>query len=203
MATLTSARGRAARPATARLASLDAYRGLAVLFMLVDHVTLLTAVPDVFRLVPGRLAMPMFFLLAGYLATAPRWRHAWVGYAGIALPFFVPWVDSPNVLVLWAGGVAFLALIRYLGLPVWLLAAVGLAVAANGWAHAGGGHYDVFAMWGLLALGTMLPRSAFDWTRTIPGWIGASLALVGRHPIAWYLGHLTVLEVGRRVIGGA
>lgn len=177
-----------------RLDWLDAFRGLAVVFMVIDHVALVTHVPDVFRILPGRLAMPMFFLLAGYLARGVKWRHFWVGYAGLALPFFVPWIDAPNVLVLWALGVLLLQVAAYVGLSAWVIAAVGLTVAANGWAHSGGGFYDLPAMFGLMALGSMMPLSAFLVTKRLPAAVGAPLAAVGRNPLAWYLGHLAALQ---------
>lgn len=176
--------------ARVRVGAWDAFRGLAVCFMVIDHVALTTGLPDELRILPGRLAMPMFFLLAGYLARTPRWRHLVIGAVGLALPLLVRWIDHPNVLVLWAVGVGVLWLWREAGLPAWILAAVGLGMAANGYVAADGS-YDVVAMWGLMALGGMLPGSAFGWAGRLP----AAFVLIGRHPIVWYLGHLAVLEL--------
>lgn len=181
---------RLTRAAGVRWVAFDAFRGLAVLAMLADHLTLVLGGPDLIRLTVGRLAVPMFFLLAGYLVTRPRWRHLGIGLVGLLLPVAVPWIDSPNVLATWALGVVVIWLWRLGGLPVWGLAALGLVLFANDWGQVPGS-YPPAALIGLMALGTMVPRSAFEWARHAPGWVAA----IGRHPVGWYVGHLLVLQV--------
>lgn len=173
---------------------LDAFRGLAVLLMIGDHVAFLFGF-DGYRLTFGRLAMPMFFLLAGHLAGRLRWRHAGIAGLGVLLPLAVPWIDSPNVLVWWALGCAVIAGGRAIArrggffLLMQVLAAAGLVVAANGW-EVPGHTYQPLALLGLMALGTSWPRWWFTWAGSLPAWVAA----IGRHPVAWYVGHLLVLE---------
>lgn len=159
-----------------------------MLLMLADHLGYVFDVAEV-RLTLGRLAMPMFFLLAGSLVRSPRWRHAAIGIVGVVLPLVVPWIDAPNVLTLWALGVVVLWGCRRCGVPVWLLAGLGLTLGANGWVT-GGNTYDPACLWGLMALGAMVPATAYRWADRLPAWVGT----LGRHPVAFYVGHLLVLQ---------
>lgn len=181
---------------SARLYALDAFRGLAIMAMLVDHLTLVFSGPHALRLTVGRLAVPAFFILAGHLAGRLRWRHAGVFCVGLVLPLVVPWIDSPNVLVYWAVGSCVLAGCRWLGVPPWLLAVVALTFAANGWVYAPGTGYDANALVGLMGLGSLVPRSAFSFAARAPGWVAA----IGRRPLTWYVGQLLVLQVVTLVI---
>ena len=176
--------------ASARLFALDAFRGLAIIAMVVDHLVLVFSGPDALRLTVGRLAVPAFFILAGHLAGRLRWRHAGVFAVGLVLPLVVPWIDSPNVLVYWAVGCVVLAGCRRLGVPAWVLAGVALTAAANGWGYAPGTGYDANALVGLMGLGVLVPRSGFLFAARAPGWVGA----VGSRPLTWYVGHLVVLQ---------
>lgn len=184
------------RPPTwvGRLSGLDVFRGLAVLAMLVDHLVLVLQGPELFRLFPGRLAMPAFFLLAGHLVTRVSWRTAGVAFVGLLLPYAVPWIDSPNVLVLWAAGALLIVVLREAGLPEWPLIVVGLAMAANGYALTGPGAFEPTALIGLMALGAVLPSSAFTWAARLPEVLTRPLAAVGRAPVRWYVGHLLALQ---------
>lgn len=176
-------------PVSGRSVALDVFRGLAILAMMSDHLAIVAGGPDWVRFTVGRLALPMFFVLAGHLASRPRWRHAGIVVVGLLLPLVVPWIDSPNVLVLWGVGLVSLRVLLWLHLPPWLLAVIALTVAANGWALAPGG-YEVTSLVGLMGVGAMLPRSVFAWAGSGPEWVGA----LGRHPVWWYVGHLLVLQ---------
>lgn len=177
-------------PLVVRWAAFDAFRGLAILSMMVDHLVLVSGGPVLLRETVGRLAVPAFFLLAGHLAARPRWRHAGVGVVGLVLPVFVPWIDSPNVLVVWSLAVVLLWACTELGIPVWVLAVAALTAFANGWGQIPGA-YPPAALVGLMAVGALVDRSAFAWAGRAPGWV----AWMGRHPVAWYVGHLAVLQL--------
>lgn len=186
----------------ARSVALDVFRGLAILAMIVDHVMVVAGGPILFRIMPGRLAMPMFFLLAGHLARSPRWRHAGIAGIGIALPFAVPWIDAPNVLVLWALGVVVLWACRRYGFPVWLLPVIGLAFSANSWSFAAPGAYEPVALLGLMAIGSAVPYHAFvRFGRGVRGRARKACALLGRHPVSIYVGHLLVLQAIVQAVG--
>lgn len=177
-------------PARLRSAALDHWRGLAVLLMIVDHVCLVFATGEGVRLTLGRLAMPIFMVLGGHLAGKLRLRHAGILALGLALPLLVPWLATPNILVLWVAGVALLELGRRLGVPAWVLPVLALTFAANH-GSIGSASFDPVALWGLMGLGALLPRVAFDSAARWPSW----LAVIGRHPLAWYVLHLLLLNV--------
>jgi len=171
---------------------LDGFRGLAIALMMLDHATYVLAGPAEIRWTLGRLAMPMFFLLAGHLAGRLRWRHAQIGLLGLLLPLAVPWIDTPNVLLLWALGCAVVYAARWAGLPLWLLIVVPLVEVANGVSIDGPGYYSPAVLGALMALGTMLPRTTFNWR--LPRAALRPVAALGRHPILWYVGHLLVFQ---------
>ena len=171
----------------ARLYYLDAFRGLAILAMMVDHAALLFNGPGWLRLTVGRLAMPMFFALAGTLAGRVTGRHAAVAATGLALPLVVPWIDSPNVLVWWAVGAVALAGCRRLAVSPGVVAVVALGMGANGWLVETRS-YSGPALVGLMAVGALLPRSWYVWAGRAPRWVAA----MGRAPIRWYVGHVLV-----------
>lgn len=158
--------------------------------MFADHLALVFSGPELIRLTVGRLAVPMFFLLAGHLARRPRWRHALVALVGVLLPVLVPWVDSPNVLVWWALGVVLLWGGRLAGVPAWVWPVLAATLAANGWAPMIGTGYNPWALWALMALGQLVPRDWFSWAGRLPGWVGA----LGRRPVWVYAGHLLALQ---------
>lgn len=173
---------------------LDAFRGIAIALMMLDHGVYIAAGPDEIRWTLGRLAMPMFFLLAGHLSTRLRWRHLQIGLLGACLPLAVPWIDNPNVLLLWALGCVGLWCSRRFGFPVWVLVAVPLVQVANGISIDGPGYYSPGVLLALMALGTMIPEHTFTVSRRLPGRVEQLLAAVGRHPILWYVGHLLIFQ---------
>lgn len=177
-------------PVAYRISALDALRGVAMLLMLLDHLALVVGGLDEVRLTLGRLAMPLFFVLAGHLARDPRWRHLGIAAVGVVLPLVVPWIDAPNVLVIWAVGVVILWAGRRWSVPAWVVVVVALGCAANGWTSTDG-HYDFLALWALMALGSILPTSALMFCARAPRWV----ATLGRFPISFYVGHLLVLHL--------
>lgn len=190
---------RAAETTRARSTALDAFRGLAILAMMVDHLALFSGADSAFwlRLLPGRLAMPMFFVLAGHLAgRRPGWRWVAVLAVGVMLPAAAPWIDSPNVLVWWCLGGLLVWACKFAGVPVYLLAVLGLGMAANGWGFSGASGYDGFALVGLMSVGSMIPRSSFAWAGSLPVWV----AVIGRAPLRWYVGHVLVLTAAAQVV---
>lgn len=171
-----------------RVRHLDAIRGLAVLVMVVDHVSIVADVLPL-RLTVGRLAVPLFFILAGHLARRLSARTLWAAALGLALPGFAPWIDAPNVLLWYAVGVAMLVLARRVGCPLALLVALPLTLAANSWGSPLLTGYNPLCLLGLMALGAMLHRSAFAWGVRLPGF----LAVLGRYPLTVYVGHVLAL----------
>lgn len=187
-----------AAPATrTRIAGLDRARGLAIVLMVADHCCVFIPGGFGYRITLGRLAMPIFFVLAGYLARRITSRHLYVVCIGAALPLAVPWIDNPNVLVWWALGCVLLYAMRCWGLSPWLLIIACAGYAANGWPTTFGDTYSPLGLFALLAVGQLLPATAWRWTDRLPRW----LALPGRHPIALYVGHLLVLELIVTAVG--
>lgn len=179
-----------AAPVRVRIAGLDALRGLAVLLMVGDHVARwLQPWGSLFNVSLGRVAMPLFFILAGALSGRLRWRHLWIGVVGLALPVAVPWVDAPNVLVWWALGSVLLYVVRWGGVPAWVVVAVALTFAANGWVESGLS-FDGRDLFALMALGAMIGPVGLSWSSWLPSW----LARVGRYPLTVYVGHLLIIQ---------
>ena len=186
-------------PTTTRLPGLDAARGLAVLVMVLDHVLIVTGHPDsAVRATVTRAAMPLFMVVAGALISRLRGRRLLrTAIAGLALPMFVPWIDNPNILVLYVIGTLCVAGCRWaLGRTgLWLLVIAGLTGLANGYDAIGTG-YPPNAVIALMGVGALLGRTHLEqaFSRLLrPGlrW----LAYLGRRPLAVYLGHLVVLRL--------
>jgi fucose 4-O-acetylase-like acetyltransferase len=175
--------------ARVRAWQLDAVRGLAIVLMVGDHVSRQLEFGYVYSYTLGRVAMPLFFVLAGHLFSRLNWRHAAVGCVGLVVPLAVPWIDSPNVLVWWALGCVMLAACRWGGVSPWLLVLVGLTLFANGWGELSGS-YPPAALYALMGVGALLKRESWRWAERLPRW----LAALGRAPVRWYVGHLIALQ---------
>ena len=168
-----------------RAHSLDRLRGLAVLCMVADHLALFAGA-DAVRWTVGRLAFPLFLLLAGHLARRPSWRLLWLVVLGQVLYALVPW-SSADVVLLWlAAGSLYVALLRgrrwALLLPLFLV----LVLHLNGFVAQA---YDGWAALAICCAGALLPRSSFAWAGRLP----AVLGRLGRWPLTVYACHLLVL----------
>lgn len=179
-------------PTRIRLTGLDRLRGLAIATMIVDHVALVAGV-ELLRVTVGRIALPLFFVVAGALVRRVTWRHGATFGIGLALPAVIPWLSYPNVLVSYTLGALLLVIARYVaGRPgVIVLLVVLLTAWANGW---GGGFpgYPPAALIALMGVGALLGRDEVTKAgRAVPAW----LEPVGRWPLTIYVGHLLVLHV--------
>jgi hypothetical protein len=181
-----------------RLVELDRLRGLAILLMIADHVAIVAGTPIV-RVTAGRLAVPIFFVVAGHLAGSRlSWRHLQVGALGLVLPLVVGFVDSPNVLLWWALGCVVLYVWQRLSWPVWGLIVAALTLGANGWVIPAGSHsYNPLDLLGLMALGRGMGPELFVFGRRLAAWMGA----LGRAPIRWYVGHVLLVQLALVVLG--
>lgn len=159
--------------------------------MVVDHLCVVFAGPAELRWTIGRVAMPLFFLVAGHLShRLPNWERFLLLIAvGLWLPVVVPWVDRPNVLLWYAVGVAVLEAARICRQPPVLLVVPALVLAANGVLPSKlGTGYDGASLVGLMAVGSSLPRTWWSWADRLPlGWLG-------RYPLTVYVGHIAVLQ---------
>lgn len=185
-----------------RLIGVDVLRGLAVAAMVVDHAALVAAWAgvlgtDLARWTVGRVALPVFFVLAGALAHRIGWRLAWIALLGAFLGVLIPWLSAPNVLVVYAVGVVgVVAVARWWGrLGLWGMLVAQLVLLANGLGTVGDG-YPVPALLGFMACGALVGRYAVArlGEPLAGGWWGRCLEVVGRHPLLWYAGHLIFLD---------
>lgn len=184
---------------TTRLTYLDSARGLAVACMVADHITLLLHGPELVRLTLGRVAMPLFFIVAGALVRRVGWRHLGIGLVGLALPAVVPWIDAPNVLVLYALSAGVVALFRWLEVPPLVLTVCVLAASANGFLPRIGTGFEPMAVLGILAVGAHLGPHRLGWLSWLPDW----LAPIGRRPLLVYVGHLLALQAVSLIVAAA
>lgn len=184
-----------ARP---RLVELDRLRGLAILLMIADHLAIVVGTPIV-RVTAGRLAIPIFFVIAGHLAGHRlSWRHLQIGALGLVLPLVVSFVDSPNVLLWWALGCVVLYGWQRLHWPVWGLIVLALTLGANGWVVTPGDRsYNPLDLLGLMALGRGMGPELFTFGRRLPAWVGS----LGRCPIRWYVVSSLLLQLVLVVLG--
>lgn len=180
------------RVAGRRLPGLDAARGLAIVFMAVDHLCVVFAGPLWLRLSVGRLALPVFFVLAGHLARRVSARTVAIAAAGVLLPLVVPWIDAPNVLVYWAVGVCVIAACRRWPAALWAIVVVGLTWGANHFRllPAGVSSYELPLLLAMMAAGALAGAGLWWWADRLPAW----LAALGRHAVWVYIGHLLVLQ---------
>jgi hypothetical protein len=185
----------------ARLLGLDAARGLAVLLMLGDHLAGLGGPEWLwYRFTLGRVALPLFFVVAGALVRRLTWRHGWVALLGLVLPVLAPWVDSPNVLWWYGyGAVVVYGLGRMLGRPgLWIVVLVGLVMGANGFGQHG--HtYEPDALFGMMAVGALIGRVQLaEWTDKLAR--SRLLLVAGRWPLSVYVGHVLALQLVRHLV---
>jgi uncharacterized membrane protein len=171
-----------------RIRQIDALRGFAIVLMVADHCALFFDMPYFFRL-PGRLAMPIFMMISGYL-----WRSGLTGeryLQVIAAAFFTTFVGwklgfpLPDILVSW---LLWQPLMKYIvRFPV-LAAAYGLVISQLFVVGAG---YHPGLILAFLSLGVVLRR----WPLFPLAWVNLPVPLkyVGLRPISAYVGHFALL----------
>jgi hypothetical protein len=158
--------------------------------MLVDHLALFAGVP-LLRFTVGRLAVPLFFVLAGHLSARASWGRVWrlVGL-GVLLQAVAPWSDALQVLGALGAGAFVLNGLR--GRDRVLLVVLCLTLAANGWGFATSTAYDGLALFSLMIVGAELSRSSLRAVgQRLPSW----LAWPGRHALGVYAVHIPALTV--------
>jgi len=146
------------------------------------------------RLTVTRGSLPIFCLVAGALLPttwAPRRRLLLVALAGVAAGFLSAPMGFPApdiLLLLAAASLAGGAIVR------WPLGAIVLAlVQLSAWPLAGRfgwAGYEPGLIVGLMGAGVIAGRHRLH---ELGDSLPAFLEVVGRRPLAWYLGHLTVL----------
>lgn len=193
----------------ARSQGIDAARGIAMLLMILDHALVVAGQADSpLRYTLTRAALPLFMVIAGaMIGSRLRWRRLLrVAIAGLAVPLFVPWIDRPNILVLYVAGAVLVWGARRFGdrfggavfgpkAGLWWLLIGLLTLLANGWGGQGSG-YPWTVVAGLMAVGAWIGRQwlAVALVRLERAWL-RPVAWLGRFPVAVYVGHLAVLQV--------
>jgi hypothetical protein len=185
----------AAEDCGGRRLALDRLRGLAIGLMVADHALVLCAPTCFARYTVTRLALPLFMLIAGRLLHNRNGPSAVrvvellaAAVASFALESALG-MRQPGVLL-----VFLLALLvwpvadRY---PTYTLAAcfVALATVPVIW-----GGYHLAVVLGLMVLGRYRAAGA-DWER-FGLYLPSAFGVVGRYPLALYVGHLLALVAG-------
>lgn len=175
-----------------RIDWLDRLRGLAIALMLLDHVLAVTGIHGPLRLTVTRLALPFFMMCAGSLWRPLTARNgARLGAAALAELALCEYLrfSMPGILATFLGLMLALRARPSLANRPGLLVLAGLLQAAylpldGSWTGYQPGW--VLAWW---ALG----RLAIEELRPIGSAAPAWLAVAGRRPLTWYVGHLAVL----------
>jgi uncharacterized membrane protein len=178
----------------ARSRRLDQLRGLAVVCMVVDHVCLYAGGPAELRWTVGRVAAPVFFVLAGHLATRVTARHFWL--FPLAL-FVVPEPVAYDGLLIAVCACSLLTVLaRRTSVAGCLLGALVLDVAVPGVASLNG-TYLLPSTLVCFLVGALLERRHLERLAAgLPPW----LAQVGRYPLSLYVGHLLLLDALRGAV---
>lgn len=184
---------------SSRSEELDRVRGAAVVLMIVDHVLALVcelttwptnAGPWFARMTITRAALPLFMLLAGALLADRRPSGKRLGQVVAAavcaqlLVLRLPFMATVNILPVI--GWALWVWPRVRGWGVWGVAGCMVFVATLPWPLG----YHPGHVLGLMLLGTLLGRAPLE---RLGGCLQPWAAVVGRRPLAWYLGHLAAL----------
>lgn len=180
-----------------RVQGIDRLRGAAILLMVLDHVLVHVDYASPLRFTATRLALPAFVICAALVRP--------VGAAAL----------GRRRMLLLAGAVcaeAVLGPAAGLGTPGPVLLITLVLVAAPQLDRAPA----TFAVLGLIQALYLAPRFGPHWDGYQPGMVAAwwcvgrlvtdrerawtehlprPLAVVGRHPLAWYLGHLAVIAL--------
>lgn len=183
---------------------LDAARGLAIALMTVDHALLAFGAPAWTRLGPTRLALPVFMLVFGMLwRDGWRRRHVDVALAALVSIPLMGVLGGPAVPVLVVIVVVLVVMNLTCRLPIQYVLVAAVMQATTwplGWDGYEPGLLLAFALMGRLAgFSTGFGIGALD----VDGPLRRSrwLAFIGRYPLAFYLGHLSLLAGWVAVMG--
>lgn len=147
------------------------------------------------RMTGTRFAMPAFMICSGMLlaarsVTRRRWSEVAAAALVVNLGAAVTGMASfvPDILALWCLAIAFQRPMRR-----WptLIVVIGLLQAVH-WQVPVGGYQPGWVV-AFIGIGVLASRGDLDGlferaARTAP----AQVAAMGRHPLAWYVGHLLV-----------
>lgn len=199
----------AGTPQKSRRVDLDAWRGLAILAMIGDHVAvfILTVLPEnpaqsllwdsayMFRFTIGRIALPVFMIVSGMLIE--RYGFTWKRYLQVVIAAIIVnflWIAAPfgatppDILLLWALIVPFSFLWKKY--PI-LFGVLGFIQLTN-WQISWGG-YQPGEILLLLCLGVLAQKTNF----TFPSLkdFDQPMAWIGRRPLIFYVGHIVLLSI--------
>lgn len=182
---------------------LDAVRGAAIVLMIVDHALGFAQTTDLeatwMAIIRGsvtRLAMPAFMICSGILvARRPLSRRRWSEVAAAALLVNVAaavvgmGAFVPDILALWCVVMLFASPIRR-----WPVACAALGLLQSAYLPVPIDNFQPGWVLAFVALGVLAEQSGRREPlpaigERLPSWTAA----MGRHPLAWYLGHLAVL----------
>lgn len=188
-----------------RWPGVDAARGVAVVLMLADHLLVLaqyvgagSPALTVVRLTVTRASLPLFMLCSGSVlgsrGVSLRRLSTVFAVALVVNAVLLTWpmgIRAPEILLVWCVVMACSRLIaRY---PV-LCGAVGV-VQLSVW-HVPWSGYQPGLLVVCVALGVLAGPACLEWASDLPN----LLVRVGRAPLWWYCGHLSVLVILARVL---
>lgn len=180
-----------------RISGIDRARGFAIILMMFQHFLLLYHGPNAWESTGGRLVAPIFLIVGGSLVTRMSIRHIHVFILGIFLTIAVPWAGNPSILIYYVISAFIIWGIRRVNFALlWIPVFISLALYANGIWVTPNGQYSPMAALALMCIGSLIGRTIIgNLGGLLPKW--EWLAFIGRHPLAFYAGHLMLLEALR------
>lgn len=175
-----------------RLAGIDRARGLAVLLMVLDHALVVLDSNNPARLTVTRLALPLFMICAAtvWKGRPSRRRALALAAVGALDLFLAPLVGlgSPAPV---AGFCLLVALL--VAAPTllrWPLVACVLGFVQGFFIPLGWQGWELGVLLGWFMVGRLGLASGQQEIRRIGDRLPAFLAVIGRRPLIWYVGHL-------------
>jgi hypothetical protein len=190
--------------------ALDRLRGLAIFLMIIDHSLLMTMTyvtdepwMEWLRKTLTRLSLPLFMLVSGLLIARkgkPSWRRLPMVVVVAVVINVVSWYQVgfgvPEILAVWLMCLPLYPL--FVRFPIetatlGILVTINLPITVDWWDG-----YQPALVLTFLALGSLLNRYANAPVLRAGERLPGLLEPIGKRPLLWYAGHLTVLAV----IGG-
>ena len=183
------------RRQVARIWQIDALRGFALLVMILDHAILTAGWDDSPLRLLTRIAMPLFFIIAGNLVRRFHWtRMAAILVVGYALNAIAPMFGSFELFSGLIIGCAIVAFCKSVGAR-FIALTILMTMTANFYVWQAG--YLFWMLPAFIIIGALLPRDTLvNFGSKFPRWI----APLGEWPLTLYVAHILLLTAYKGLV---